>query len=901
MTAHKHDHVQQERLLKLYAALLKCGQAIIRCDQQSALFDEICRYVVELGGVKVAWIGLIRADDPHVWPQSHFGDSPDYLQTIRLSLQAESPPVHDLVSHALQHNQSVWSQDVLNDKNMLALQPDARLHAWRSAVALPLRLMDKPVGVLCIYADQVNAFDTLTRELLEQLASNISNALDLFENDAQRRQVEYALQESEVRYSALFANSCMPMMVVDPATGQIVDANILALDFYGWDKAAFTFMKMTDLNTLTRDQLQHEMALAASAKRSFFESQHRLANGEIRDVEVFSRPVTFDGNPYLMFAIHDASERRRLQAQIHSAQALTQRFIDHLPGIAFVKDSELRLMMVNKQWGETLGVAPETLIGKSAHDIFPAAFADQITAIDQQVLASGQSNIYDEVFDGRHSETSLFVMEDDAGKRFLGGFSVDVTDRYRTNERTRAMLRLNEIEGTLDEKQFLSAGLESAQMLTRSKIGFLHFVNPDQETLELVTWTEGALQGCTAAFDTHYPVSQAGIWADCLRQRQPVIFNDYASYPDKHGLPPGHANLARLVSVPVMVDGSARMLMGVGNKDADYDQHDVETLLLMGNAMWRIVSRLRAERALQRQVNELVQLNRDLTTTQQQLLQSEKMASIGQLAAGVAHEINNPIGFIKSNLGSLADYVDKLLGVARAYSQLGDCLETNDSQTSAQAMAAVKQSMAEADFEFLLADLPELIAQSREGVERVSKIVMDLKNFSRVGESEFQWTDLHVGLESTINVVWNELKYKADVIRDYGDLPRVYCVASQINQVMMNLLVNAAQSMVQRGVITVRTGVQDDQVWLEVQDTGSGIDVAVQARIFEPFYTTKPVGQGTGLGLSIAMGIVKQHQGTLSAQSVAGQGSTFRVTLPVNGGREVTQTLGANPELESKA
>lgn len=660
---------------------------------------------------------------------------------------------------------------------MLALQAVFRRYAWRSVMALPLRLTGKPVGVMCMYADQPNAFDTLTRELLEQLASNISYALDFFDNDAQRRQLECALN--------------------------------------------------------------------------------------------------------------------------HSAQTLTQRFIDHLPGIAFVKDSDLRLMMVNQQLSRMLGVAPESLIGKSAHDIFPQAFADEITAKDQQVLASGQSRIYEEAFNGRHSEASLFVMEDDAGKRFLGGLSVDVTDRYRTSQRTRAMLRLNEIEGQLDERQFLSAGLESAQTLTQSKIGFLHFVNPDQETLELVTWTAGALQGCTAAFDTHYPVSQAGIWADCLRQRQPVTFNDYASYPDKHGLPPGHAHVARMISVPVMVDGSARMLMGVGNKDSDYDQYDVETLLLMGNAIWRIVSRLRAETALQQRVHELVRLNRDLAATQLQLLQSEKMASIGQLAAGVAHEINNPIGFVKSNLGSLADYVDKLAGVAHAYSELEYCLESGNTQAVVQAIAKVKQSKAAADFEFLLTDMPDLIAESREGVERVSKIVMDLKNFSRVGETEFQWTDLHVGLESTINVVWNELKYKADVIRDYGDLPQVYCVASQINQVMMNLLVNAAQAMVERGIITVRTGVQGDQVWLEVQDTGRGIDAVAQAHMFEPFYTTKPVGQGTGLGLSIAMGIVKQHRGTLSAQSLVGQGSTFRVTLPINGCREITQTLGVEPAPES--
>ena len=896
MTVHAHAHLQQDRLVKLYAALLKCGQAIIRCRQKATLFEDICRHVVEIGGIRAAWVGLAGVEDAHVWPQTHCGDGLDYLQTIRLSLGSHAPDTApDPVTRALRHNHSVWSQDIAQDPGLHALRETARAHAWRAAAALPLRLAGRPVGVLCLYADQVNAFDAVSRDLLEQLASNISFALDGFENDTQRRQVEFALQESEVRYSALFANSCMPMMILDPADGQIVDANILALDFYGWDKATFLSMRITQVNTQAPEQIFQAMAQAASSKRSFFEFKHRLASGELRDVEEFSRPVTFDGKPHLMSAVHDVSQRQALQAQMRSAQALTQSFLDHLPGLAFVKDSDLRLTLVNRKLAELLEVAPESLIGKTAHQIFPPALADELAQMDREVLAQGGSKIYDQAFHGRHSEATLFVIDDASGKRYLGGLSLDVTDRFRANERTHALLRLNQLASSLTEKQLLSEGLEAAQALTQSQIGFLHFVNPDQETLELVTWTTGALKGCTAAFDSHYPVSQAGIWADCLRQHQPVIFNDYANYPDKQGLPAGHAPLQRLISVPVMDAGQACLLLGVGNKTADYQQNDVETLLLIGNAMWRIVSRQRSERALQQRVQELSDLNRDLAATQLQLLQSEKMASIGQLAAGVAHEINNPIGFVKSNLGSLADYVDKLLGVARAYAALENSLAVGDEPARAQALAAVRQVKADADFEFLLTDLPELIAESREGVERVSKIVMDLKNFSRVGETDFQWCDLHLGLESTINVVWNELKYKADIVRAYADLPPVYCVASQINQVMMNLLVNAAQAIAERGQITLRSGRQGDQVWLEVQDTGSGMDAATQARVFEPFYTTKPFGKGTGLGLSIAMGIVKQHHGMLTVHSVVGQGSTFRMTLPLDAGRGVVPPGSADP------
>jgi len=880
-------HLQHERLLRLYDALLKCGQAVIRCSHKSTLFDEVCRHVVQVAGMKAAWIGMADTNDSRVWPQAHFGDGLNYLQTIQLTLPAAQTHAADPVHLTMSQNQSVWLQDVLSDPNLQPYHVLAHEQAWHAVAVLPLRVASVPVGVLCLYAGHAHAFDALTRDLLEQLASNISYALDFFEKDAQRRQAEYDLQESEVRYNALFASSCMPLIVFDPDNGAIVDANILALNFYGWDKATFTSMNVADINVMATEAIRQEMASAAASKRSYCEFRHQLASGEVRNVEVFTSPLDFGGHTYLMSAIHDVSERQRLQSQMRSAQALTQRFIDHLPGAAFVKDSSLRLMLVNRHLAALLGVAPQALIGKTAHDIFPADFADKITAMDHEVLAQGGCRTFPENFNHRHSEASLFVMEDDAGERFLGGITLDVTESYRAHEQTQALLQLNELADALDEKGFLARGLESAQALTNSQIGFLHFVNDDQETLELVTWTAGALLGCTAAFDSHYPVSQAGIWADCLRQGRPVVFNDYANYGDKKGLPAGHAPLKRLISVPIMEAGRTRMLMGVGNKQADYDQHDVDTLLLIGNALWRSVRRARAEKSLLEQVQALVALNRDLAATQSQLLQSEKMAAIGQLAAGVAHEINNPIGFIKSNLGSLADYVDKLLKLAQAYAQLEQVLEPRASAVIAEAMAVVRQRKDEADFDYLLTDLPALIKESRDGVERVGKIVKDLKNFSRVGDTDFQWADLHAGLESTINVVWNELKYKADVIREYGQLPPVYCVASQINQVVMNLLVNAAQAISDRGHITVRTGTVAEQVWLEVQDTGSGIDADKQARIFEPFYTTKPIGQGTGLGLSIAMGIIKQHHGTLTVTSAPGQGSTFRIMLPVQGGRKL--------------
>jgi signal transduction histidine kinase len=335
--------------------------------------------------------------------------------------------------------------------------------------------------------------------------------------------------------------------------------------------------------------------------------------------------------------------------------------------------------------------------------------------------------------------------------------------------------------------------------------------------------------------------------------------------------------MQRLISVPVIEGAQVRMLLGVGNKESDYQEFDTETLQLLGNDLWRIARRGRLETSLKHRVDELVEANRRLSDMQLQLLQSEKMASIGQLASGVAHEINNPIGYVKSNLGSLAGYVDNLLHIVRGYEAV-DQLQGDALAQTLQAMARSKEDM---DYGFMVEDIRKLIDESVEGVQRVSQIVLDLKNFSRKGDVEAEYADLQSGMESTVNVVWNQLKYKVNVVREYVPLPPVHCVASQINQVVMNLLTNAEQAIPVHGTITLRTGVDGDSVWFEVQDTGCGIAPDKLSRIFEPFYTSKPVGQGTGLGLSISFGIVQRHGGTISVKSAPGAGSTFRVTLPV--------------------
>ena len=188
------------------------------------------------------------------------------------------------------------------------------------------------------------------------------------------------------------------------------------------------------------------------------------------------------------------------------------------------------------------------------------------------------------------------------------------------------------------------------------------------------------------------------------------------------------------------------------------------------------------------------------------------------------------------------------------------------------------------DIDYLKADLPAVLAESKEGITRVKKIVQDLKDFSHTDEGKFLCADLHQGIDSTLNIVANEIRYKADVVREYGSIPEIECLASQLNQVFMNLLVNAAHAMdsKHRGKIFVRSGMRDEQtVWIEIADDGCGIPPENMKKIFDPFFTTKPIGQGTGLGLSLSYGMVKKHHGRIEVSSEPGKGTCFRITLPV--------------------
>ena len=998
------------RIRALYSLLGDANALISQCsveelgEQKSAdsvlttLYGRLCERATYIDTkILLAWVGRLDVGSSDIQVVASAGAARAYADSIHIHVDLERPENNGPTGRAIAQQRAVICNDFIHDPSTVPWHEKAKQFGIAASISIPLLDQGRAIGALMFYSGDVNAFDATLSDLLVGLGRSLSHLIserrgfvrqlkqsridlqaildagdetiamiehdgrviainhtgaarlnaspealvgrDLFSFlppdvaatrratveqafesgkaisfsdsrngrhfntrlypvlDGTPRMVIYAiditdqvdakkaLSDSEQRYRALFEYSHSVMLIIDPADGAITDCNMAACLFYGLPSEQLRAMNISDINALSAQEVAAEMALSTSEHRNHLRFKHRLADGRLRDVEVYSGPINIEERP-LLYAI-----------------------------------------------------------------------------------------------------------------------VIDVTEQRRNTRRIEALLELSVIDRDQSEADILNHGLALAERVTNSKIGFLHFVNTDQETIELVTWTAGALKGCTAAHDNHYPISQAGIWADCFRTRAPAIFNDYPGYAQKRGLPEGHAHLQRLISVPVIDDGLIRMMIGVGNKPDDYSDADIETVQLIGNDLWRIVRHERAERSLRDAIKvvetspvisfrwaaiepwsveyvsnnislwgytpeqlcagkpayaELVhpddrehaaqqiannlarnndqfhmeyriaqadgeyfwvdnhirlirdgagvplryegvvanidvrkraeesmfaaltqqrELNKKLESVQTQLLQSEKMASIGQLAAGVAHELNNPIGFVHSNLGTLQTYISDLFQIMDAYAAA-----EKDLATKHPAIDAAIQLKATTDFDFLRGDIDQLIAESRDGMNRVKKIVQDLRDFSRVGETDWQWANLHTGLDSTLNIVWNELKYTCTIQKNYAaDLPQIHCVPSQLNQVFMNLLVNASHAIEGKGEITITTAcIEPASVEVIISDTGKGILPEHLPHIFEPFFTTKPVGKGTGLGLSIVYGIIGKHHGNIDVKSTPGKGTSFHIVLPID-------------------
>lgn len=293
-------------------------------------------------------------------------------------------------------------------------------------------------------------------------------------------------------------------------------------------------------------------------------------------------------------------------------------------------------------------------------------------------------------------------------------------------------------------------------------------------------------------------------------------------------------------------------------------------------------------RGIDRDVTQRKQAEEDKKRMQLQLVHSEKMASVGQLAAGVAHEINNPVGFVNSNLNTLAEYIGNFIVLFRMYFSMATDLEAGRMYDALACWRKISDYQKSINIAFVIEDIALLTEESKDGMARIKNIVSGLKEFSHAGNEKMETYDIHQCLENAGRLSWHEIKYKAVVETDFGQVPLVECRPQQLTQVFLNIIINAVQAMPEKGTVWIRTYSKDDYAVVEIQDNGAGMTEDVMKRIFDPFFTTKEVGKGTGLGLSIAYGIVKEHKGAIEVRSKAGQGTTLTILLPAASGAAET-------------
>ena len=295
---------------------------------------------------------------------------------------------------------------------------------------------------------------------------------------------------------------------------------------------------------------------------------------------------------------------------------------------------------------------------------------------------------------------------------------------------------------------------------------------------------------------------------------------------------------------------------------------------LMANALQRLYSSLDAQ--VKDRTRELKGAYAELQNTQAMMVHSEKMKSLGELVAGIMHEINNPINFIYGNMTHLNNYAKDLIKVIDEYTKYETSLKDNEKNQ-------ITKLKKDCDYEFLKTDLPDLIKSCKEGAERAKNIIQDLKSFSRMEEVSIKDIDLPVEIDTVLNILHNKIKNKAEVHKEYiNNVPKVEAFGGQLNQVFMNILDNAAGAIENRGDIWIRINKDNKNLIVEIEDNGMGMDEETQRKVFDPFFTTKPVGQGTGLGMSITYKIIKNHQGDIKVESKKGKGTKFIITLPLN-------------------
>jgi two-component system NtrC family sensor kinase len=699
----------------------------------------------------------------------------------------------------------------------------------------------------------------------------------LFYDITDRKQSEKALKQSEERFKTLFNSHSAIQALLDPDTGKVLDVNQEASEWYGWSVEELKQMYTRDINMLPPDEIISSLKTVEAGLHNKFTGRHRRADGSIRDVEIYRNKIEIDGKTVIHVITHDITDRKQTEkALLESEERFRNLFVGH-SAIMIVLDPDTgNIVDANQSAADFYGWRVDELkkmtiwnLNSSSHE------AVQEEMETWKMMEQRSMSFRHRRADGSIRYVEIFGKKIKIGGRYLVYDIIhDITERKLYEQVNLFRIRLLQIAETYSVEQMLMTTLDEAERLTGSSVGFLFFVDEDQENLLLQAVSTNTFEHMckVEGKGKHFSLKHAGVWADAVRERKAVIHNDYLSLIHRKGMPKGHADVKRELVVPVIREERIVAIMGIGNKLTDYDNQDIEWVEILANQVWDIVAKKIAEEGQKK--------------LQAKLQQSSKMEMIGQLAAGIAHEINNPLNFIIVNEHTMKEDFDDLRELVANYRRFIE--KTGTLPSLNEEVVRLRKKERELDIDDLLKSIPKTLENSQNGVERIKNIIHSMRSFSFKNVMEkISSFDLNQAIHEALVITRSEYQSIATVTLSLGELPLLLCDSSQVNQVILNLIINSIHAIKSQnrnapGNIEVRTWATSDNVFCSIIDDGPGITDALKERIFEPFFTTKEPGKGTGLGLNISYDIiVKKHQGTISVDSPPEGGATFTFSLPI--------------------
>jgi two-component system, NtrC family, sensor kinase len=678
-------------------------------------------------------------------------------------------------------------------------------------------------------------------------SGNVKGAAIILRDETDNHLKKKLIQESEERFSCVFHSGLAGITLSSFETGLFIDVNERFLEFTGYTRDEVIGSSSIQLGLWNESETRADFIelLTEYKKVKEIDFEFRTKSGEIRSGQISAELVKVAGKSFLLSLINDVTESKRIEKALSESQQIITGIINTIPVRVFWKDKNLYYMGCNKFFAQDAGFTdPKEIIGKDDYQMAWSSQAELYRNDDLSVIKSGVPKLNIEepqnTPEGKIITllTSKIPLRNDSGK-IIGilGTYIDITER-------------KQIEQLLEtEKEELNVTLRNIREGVISTNSDDNIILVNKAITDITGWSKDELK------------------SKSIVEFFEIMLADFTSLA-------GKSKLSTIFGMNENNQSVTSEAMEITSKDGS------KKIIFLNSAKV-----LNPEGDLKGYVYVLKDITEQVKT-ETQLQLSQKMESVGQLAAGIAHEINTPMQYIMDNTIFIKD----------SYNSLNEYIELTDkfiSENNNPESESILSRRTELDLDFLLEEIPAAISQTQSGIERVSKIVKAMKDFSHPGQKEKIMADINHGINVTSTISKNEWKYYADLVLNLDEsIPAVYCNIDEVNQVILNMIVNAAHAIQEKmnktgnkekGKIEVSTLSENDFVIISIGDTGNGIPPEIKERIFDPFFTTKEVGKGTGQGLAIAHNIiVKNHCGTINVESVTGEGTTFKIKLPVN-------------------